>query len=176
MWIFQYFFYRKKHKGEKFVCSECGKSLCNKISLERHINSRHTQRSGEKDYSCDVCGVLFDFDWQLKNHLTKHKNQNKKGFSCKTCFRTFTNKDSLLDHVCKHYTCNICEAKFLRERNLKLHKRIHSGENVFDCDMCEALFVTKKRLNSHKSTTHSDLKKWTCKDCPRAFKTSSGKK
>ena len=116
------------------------------------------------------------FDWQLKNHLTKHKNSNKKGFSCKTCFRTFTNKDSLLDHVCKHYTCNICEAKFLRERNLKLHKRIHSGENVFDCDICEALFVTKKRLNSHKSTTHSDLKKWTCKECPRAFKTSSGKK
>ena len=118
---------------------------------------------------------MFDFDWQLKNHLAKHKNSKKKGFPCKTCFRSFIDKKTLLDHVCKHYTCDICDTKFQRERDLKIHKRMHSGENVYNCDICEALFRSKKGLNSHKITTHSDLKKWACKECHRAFKTSSGK-
>ena len=167
---------RTKHSsGEntaQFVCSECGKSLCNKLTLLRHMERRHTPKSDNKDYSCELCGDLFNFEWQLKNHLASHKRLKKRrDLMCQTCKRSFVTDKDLSDHVCKHYSCDICDTKFLRERNLNFHKRLHAGETIYNCNKCEAIFATKRRLNSHKNTTHSDKKKWVCSSCPRAFKT-----
>ena len=113
----------------------------------------------------------------LRSHLTVHKTDKAtRDFQCSTCSRSFYTEDKRASHVCKHYSCETCNMKFVKERNLKLHKRIHSGETIFSCPQCEALFEKKKQLNSHKNITHNERRKYACGECTKAFKTSSGLK
>ena len=162
-------------KSRKCICPECGLSTVSQSNLNRHRKSCHTPQI--KHLPCEFCGKLFANKWNLRSHLTVHKaNKPTRSFSCSICARSFYTEEERASHVCKHYSCEICKIKFVRERNLKLHQRSHSGETIFSCNLCEALFEKKKQLNSHKNITHNDRKKYSCSDCPKTFKTSSGLK
>lgn len=169
---------RMKHSmNEKTIvkCTECDKAFSNKKSLLRHKESHNLPESME--FSCDICGDLFAFEWQLKGHLARHKQAKRpRGFPCENCGRSFRSETESSRHICKHYSCDNCEMTFLRERNLKFHKRIHDGQTVYSCDECEGLFGSRKRLTAHKSVTHTDHRNWKCGECPKAFKSSSGLK
>ena len=72
-------------------------------------------------------------------------------------------------HICKHFSCDLCDKKFVRIRNLQYHKREHAGEIMFPCDMCEGLFDKKKRLCEHKRFVHRGVKRYKCELCPKEF-------
>ena len=58
-----------------YVCRECGRNFCRKALLKRHV----TVHSGQKDYSCDVCGYATshksNLDRHKRRHLPKHQQQ-----------------------------------------------------------------------------------------------------
>ncbi len=73
-------------------------------------------------------------------------------------------------HVCKHHQCDLCDVKFLRARNLRLHKRAHQGEVVYPCEQCESLFLNKKRRREHFRDYHTNNeKKYRCEICDKRF-------
>ena len=41
------------------------------------------------------------------------------------------------------FVCDVCQKKFKSKSNLNVHKRIHSGENLYNCGVCDKSFVQK---------------------------------
>ncbi len=109
----------------------------------------HKKYNFQSDLKCPLCSKRFleqdDLDYHLKCHETNpdlkpHKNRN---IQCEVCKRSFYDIEEFGAHVCKHFSCDECVMKFIFERNLKIHKRTHTGESVLSCDLCESLFITR---------------------------------
>uniref|UniRef100_A0A182PPS2 Protein krueppel n=1 Tax=Anopheles epiroticus TaxID=199890 RepID=A0A182PPS2_9DIPT len=69
------------------------------------------------------------------------------------------------------FECTVCQRRFHRASNLRLHMRIHSNERHFQCEICSKLFRTSSNLHAHRKT-HSDERNFACTVCERAFRTS----
>ncbi|ODM89536.1 putative zinc finger protein [Orchesella cincta] len=87
---------RRKRKPKKDAhgrqkCPVCNKLLC-KGSLRNHMNT-HT---GEKPYSCSVCGAAFVNQAKLKRHSAIHSEE--KNYKCPSCPKSFKTPDSLRTH------------------------------------------------------------------------------
>ena len=95
-------------------------------------------------------------------------------FKCSSNIRAFTSEEELGSHVCKHYSCDICDKRFVQGRNLELHKREHAGETMYQCDLCEALFDKKKLLGSHRRFLHFRSKSFKCELCNKEFAVKTG--
>ena len=156
--------HKKIHSTDNLDCQQCGVSFSERKSYLLHMR---THRKIEKTFSCDHCGMNFGRASHLKTHQKIHIVGEK--LKCETCKRTFFDKTEMGSHVCKHHSCDVCGAKFLRARNLDYHRRIHFGTMVFSCDRCESLFLTKKRLNEHVNHQHKKEKKYVCEICDKRF-------
>ncbi|XP_067635464.1 zinc finger protein 91-like [Eurosta solidaginis] len=66
------------------------------------------------------------------------------------------------------YPCDICGKHFKTKWDLKIHKRIHSGEKPHKCDFCEMRFAQVASLSRH-IRTHTGEKPYKCKYCDRCF-------
>lgn len=61
--------------GKKlFSCSLCGKVLCSKASLKRHIADKHAER--QEEYRCTICERVYCSRNSLMTHIyTYHKSR-----------------------------------------------------------------------------------------------------
>ena len=84
------------------------------------VHSR-SHKPQQKKAFCDICGQTFTQESTLKSHMKLHMSEKLK---CSTCKRSFYDKQELGSHVCKHYGCEICGQKFLRARNVEIHKKV----------------------------------------------------
>ena len=101
----------------------------------------------EKQFSCDICKILFQTDSILNTHKRLHENDIIH--KCDLCKKTFLNQYSLIDHK-------------------KTHKRIHTGEKPYKCDLCEKAFTCNSHLVRHK-TIHI----FKCEMCRKYFSSNS---
>ena len=63
---------------------------------------------------------------------------------CSTCKRTFFDKTEMGSHVCKHYACDVCGEKFLRARNVEIHKKVKM-------QLAKPCFFVKMNLKERKN-------------------------
>lgn len=101
---------RMSHK-----CTICTASYGYYISLERHIEKRHSKVKNEIKFTCDICNEKF----YLKTYLENHINRNhSKPFKCmhEGCTKSFSS------------------AKIRRRHYLSMHKENFKVSNVNDND------------------------------------------
>ena len=78
---------------ELFLCLQCGKTLTQKKSLNRHIRG-HT---GIRPFQCSVCLKTFAAKSTLQDHLNIHSGD--RPYKCHCCDMDFKHKSALKKHL-----------------------------------------------------------------------------
>ncbi|KPJ14214.1 Zinc finger protein Xfin [Papilio machaon] len=76
-----------------FPCAHCDWHFKNKSDLKKHM-VKHT---GERNYSCTVCGKSYPRNKTLRMHLRSHED-----LTCKVCGTLFKQRSQLVDHARIH--------------------------------------------------------------------------
>ena len=161
---------KKRKKKPKPVCDICGKICESKSKFDRH----YRVHSNERPFKCEYCGKGFKVRAHLRDHRRIHTGE--KPFKCDICFKQFRTKANLYIHKQRTkwhlteeqwlktaiYPCNFdgCNRRFIYERELNEHIRIHSGERPFICQYsvevnedknveCNKRFRTQHGLKTH---------------------------
>ena len=99
-------------------------------------------------------------------------NQRKKQFQCDVCFKNLSTKRNLKVHKRIHtgekpHECEFCKKHFTRSGDLAIHGRTHTGEKPYACEFCGKRFTQSSNLNQHRRI-HTD-----CRLCEKRFTYSS---
>ncbi|XP_076579448.1 uncharacterized protein LOC143315828 isoform X2 [Chaetodon auriga] len=109
-------------------------------------------QTGEKPFSCSVCGKRYN----RKNSLTSHMRLHSEGkrFSCSVCKKTFPWRGNFMRHMRIHtgekpFSCSVCGRRFAQMNHLTQHFNVHTGEKPFSCSVCDKRFSQRANLTAH---------------------------
>lgn len=132
------------------ICSICGKQRTN---IQQHMKSHAKKRI----YKCSTCGEGF-FKYAM---LTLHKrtHQHQRDFPCRHgCAKRYKASGDRDRHEksvhlgIKPFVCNLCPESFVRDRDLRLHQRKHTGMKLYPCSYCLASFDKVGEYEDHCMT------------------------
>ena len=143
-------------KIKPYKCPICNKGFTEKTHLKLHIEAVH---EGKKPHICPKCGVGFG----KKSSLTKHvgsvhegkKPNPTKQYKCPICNKIFPHQGNLSRHIRavhegKKFNCDMCEASFWENHDLKKHVAfIHEQIVPLVCSICSAPYISKSSLEKH---------------------------
>ncbi|KAK2721647.1 zinc finger protein 345-like [Artemia franciscana] len=159
--------------SKKNVCTECGESFRQAVSLRIHMASH----SGLRPYECQTCKMRFDKACELSRHKKIH-SKNYRPFGCPQCGRAFSSKHHMQRHVLsvhlkeKRYACDFCSKRFPTMSNLEQHRVTHSTERPYQCDYCDMTFTCNAYKRKHMNITHALIKPFKCGFCSVSFSSS----
>ncbi|XP_030319149.1 zinc finger protein 341 isoform X2 [Calypte anna] len=134
----------------------------------------------DSSYQCQFCPSKFNTYFQLKSHMTQHKNEQVYKCVVKTCAQTFQKLESFLEHIKSHqeelsYRCHLCSKDFPSLYELGVHQYSHSllpqqspkkDVAVYKCVKCVSKYSTPEALEHHLQTaTHN----FPCPHCQKVF-------
>ncbi|XP_074698875.1 zinc finger protein 341 isoform X4 [Strix aluco] len=134
----------------------------------------------DSSYQCQFCPSKFNTYFQLKSHMTQHKNEQVYKCVVKTCAQTFQKLESFLEHIKSHqeelsYRCHLCSKDFPSLYELGVHQYSHSllpqhspkkDVAVYKCVKCVNKYSTPEALEHHLQTaTHN----FPCPHCQKVF-------
>ncbi|XP_016086876.1 zinc finger protein 341-like isoform X2 [Sinocyclocheilus grahami] len=134
----------------------------------------------DSSYQCQFCSAKFSTYFQLKSHMTQHKNEQVYRCVVKSCSQTFQKLDQFLEHIHTHqeqltYRCHQCNKVFPSLFELGLHQYSHSfcpqqnqrkETNYYRCMKCQSKYSTQEALEQHLlNATHN----YPCPHCQKVF-------
>ncbi|XP_061784386.1 uncharacterized protein [Nerophis lumbriciformis] len=137
------------------------------VNMESHIRTQ----TGEKPFSCSVCGKKFSLTSNMKSHMRTHTGE--KPFTCKVCGKRFSDRSNILTHMRTHtgekpFKCTVCGKRFYDRSNIQTHMRTHTGEKPFSCSACAKRFSVNSSMQRHMRT-HTGEKPYSCSVCTKRF-------
>ena len=156
---------------KKFKCDQCEMRFWTKGTLTCHIKRTHS----DKRYHCNMCPASYKCKTKLLHHrIKKHTGQFR--FTCDICGAGAVSQRDLNLHKESHENicCPVCNKKFALRSSLILHmKNVHEKREQFPCDQCGKMFATSFSLAVHY-TLHTGEKKFKCPQCDKRFRTPGG--
>ena len=145
------------------------------MKKRKRIQRKNVFINGERKYSCETCGQLFNRTHNLKCHETMHSGE--KQFECKFCSKRFSRLQDLTKHERVHtgekpYQCKSCSKIFSQISSLKRHEIIHTEVKPFSCKYCTKQFNLMQSLTIHERF-HTQQNLFECDLCSKKFKVKS---
>ena len=137
-----------KHKQTSKQSQVFSKDSLGKKVLKPRSKGK-AKKKEKKEYPCPKCDRIWNFPWELKRHLPTHDREQERQRASK-------------------YKCDDCGKGFNRAKDLTVHNRIHTGENLFDCFECGKQFPRKLEFMYHV-VSHTGEKPFQCKLCENRF-------
>ncbi|XP_027021547.2 zinc finger protein 341 [Tachysurus fulvidraco] len=134
----------------------------------------------DSSYQCQFCTAKFSSYFQLKSHMTQHKDEQVYRCVVKSCSQTFQKLELFLEHIRSHqehltYRCHLCTKVFPSLFELGLHQYSHSfcpQQNTrkdtayYRCNKCQSKYSTQEALEQHILTASHNF---PCPHCHKVF-------
>ncbi|XP_058066348.1 transcription factor grauzone-like [Anopheles bellator] len=157
--------YIKKHTtemhGERqmLICDVCGKQMCTKLAMKRHIMLHAGIGTSEK-VQCGYCAKSVQGKHNLKQHIRYMHLEEGQVFRCDICDHKSPNSKALQYHkrrvhVEKNFACEQCGKRFKQKIYLTEHLASHTARRLYSCDICEATFNSKANYYKHRKSRHA---------------------
>ncbi len=133
-------------------CMLCCVGLPSRKALAFYLKSIHPQF---KPYRCLDCMNAFNNSNNLATHWSN--THRKKVVHCKHCTYTLQTKARMHLHMSIHTTgfkCIQCGSKFLIQRALNCHLKLHEKHHEYPCATCGKIFATLSSKNIHTKGKH----------------------
>ena len=158
-----------------YACAVCRMAFSTPKVLQIHVQVTHSSES--------VCqkaiitgGKYIDVKVRTKNVSSSENSDRKKTLDNQGIKEISTSKTKLENEIQSKEkvnkneldSCKYCEKKFLQQRSLKTHERIHTGEKMHSCKYCEKKFSQQSLVKQHERI-HTGEKPFSCKHCEKKF-------
>ncbi len=150
----------RKHTGIRpYVCSidNCLKSYASKRGFLSHKRTRHNQALDLYKCQWNGCGKQFKLITSYKQHMIRHKGNERFDCDWNQCKRKFISKSKLNDHLNAHtgnkpYVCEWpgCEKRFQTSTHLNKHRKIHKSDVNYECNWPQCHYKTYRKDNFDK--------------------------
>ncbi|XP_058463798.1 zinc finger protein 808-like [Malaya genurostris] len=130
---------------------------------QKHQMYIKSKPKSNRKKQCHLCGKSI---YDLSNHLTSHKNAE---FPCEFCPRVCPNQRQLRVHRNIHtkenaFPCRYCDKVFYVWTTRKNHELSHRNVK-FNCDKCDAVYAKACQLRSHVKQKHLGIRNLQCTTC-----------